>query len=329
MSNRQRTVAAIGVGLLSFALALCFRLVLHQQSSDFDQLVVGARRVLSGETPYTTTPLPGLVWPIYYPMPALMLGLPFMGWPLPLGHATFCGISGACFGWGMTDQGGAKLFALGTWPYVLSVSLGQWGPLLLAATTMPVLGWLTIAKPNLGLALAVGYAPSWIRRPALYTNLMMVAGLVLLSFLLRPRWLTEWIAVLSTPTPHMIMPVRVAGGFLLLLALVRWKEPEARTLAALAFIPQTFSSYDSLLVFLVPRTRGEALVLVAGTTIVTGIVGYVGPAQTYAETVHRFAPLRIVLVYLPAVAIVLLRRSGKSQSLTTSAIPAPIRQTVS
>jgi hypothetical protein len=137
------------------------------------------------------------------------------------------------------------------------------------------------------------------------------------------------ITVLSTPTPHLIMPVRVAGGFLLLLALVRWKEPEARTLAALAFVPQTFSSYDSLLVFLVPRTRSEALVLVTTTTIVTGIIGYVGPARTYAETVHRFAPLRIALVYLPAVAIVLLRRSGKSQSVTNSAIPAAIRQNAS
>jgi hypothetical protein len=81
MSNRRRSAVTVGVGLVSFALALCFRLVLHQQSSDFDQLVVGAGRVLSGLTPYTATPLPGLAWPIYYPMPALMLGLPFIGWP--------------------------------------------------------------------------------------------------------------------------------------------------------------------------------------------------------------------------------------------------------
>lgn len=327
MSNRQRTVAAIGVGLLSFVLALCFRLVLHQQSSDFDQLVLGARRVLSRETPYTATPLPGLQWPIYYPMPALMLGLPFIGLPLPLGHAAFCGISGACFGWGVTAEGDAKLFALGTWPYVLSISLGQWGPLLLATSGIPMLGWLAIAKPNLGVALAAGYGHRWIRRPALWTNLMMVIGLLVLSFMLRPRWLTEWIAVLSTPTPHLIMPVRVAGGFVLLLALVRWREPAARSLAALAFVPQTFSSYDSLLIFLVPRTRRESLVLVTATTIMTAIVGYVGTAQTFAETVQRFAPVRIALVYLPAVAIVLLRRNGESRTVPANTIAAVNRQT--
>ena len=59
----------------------------------------------------------------------------------------------------MSAQGDAKLFALATWPYVLSVSLGQWGPLLMASTAMPMLGWLAIVKPNLGLALGAGFAP--------------------------------------------------------------------------------------------------------------------------------------------------------------------------
>jgi hypothetical protein len=207
----------------------------------------------------------------------------------------------------MSANGDAKLFALATWPYVLSISLGQWGPLLMATSTIPALGWLAIVKPNLGLALGAGYGHRWIRRPAVFINLGMAGLLIVLSFALRPRWVVEWIGVLSTPTPHLIMPIRVMGGFLLLLALVRWKEPAARTLAALAFVPQTFSSYDSLLVFLVPKTRRESLVLVAGTTLVTAIVAYIGTAPTYAETVQRFAPWRIALVYLPAVLIAILR----------------------
>lgn len=310
MTTHSRGAAAILVGLGSFALALCFRVVLHQQSSDFDQIVVGAQRILAGQTPYTTTPLPGLQWPIYYPLPALILGLPLVTWPLPLAHAAFCGVSGACFGWAMSADGDAKLFALATWPYILSVSLGQWGPLLMATTAIPALGWLAIVKPNLGLALAVGYGDRWIRPPIVFVNLAIGGALLVLSFALRPRWVSEWIGVISAPTPHLIMPIRVAGGFVLLLALVRWKEPAARTLAALAFVPQTFSSYDSLLVFLVPKTRREALALVATTTIVTAIVGYLGTAATYAETVRRFAPWRIALVYLPAVLIAVFRGSA-------------------
>jgi hypothetical protein len=44
--------------------------------------------------------------------------------------------------------------------------------------------------------------------------------------------------------------------------------------------------------------------------VMTTIVALVGPAPTYAETVHRFASLRIAVVYVPAVIIV-LRRTGQ------------------
>ena len=319
MTTRRRAVAAVAIGAASFALALCFRLVFRQQSSDFDQIVLGARRILSGETPYTPTPLPGLQWPIYYPLPALLLGVPFMTLPVAWAHATFCGISGACFGWAMSADGDAKLLALATWPYVLSVSLGQWGPLLMATTAMPMLGWLAIVKPNLGLALGIGYGDRWLGRPAFWCNVAVVSLLLVASFILRPRWVGEWIGVLSTPTPHLIMPIRATGGFLLLLAFFRWREPAARTLATLAFVPQTFSSYDSLLVFLVPRTRRESLVLVAATTAVTAIVGYMGPGPTYGDTVRRFAVWRIFLVYLPAIAIILLRPTPEREVVE----PAP------
>jgi len=322
LRSRGRALVAVAVGGASFALALCFRLVFHQASSDFDQIVLGAQRVLAGETPYTRTPLPGLQWPIYYPLPALLLGVPFTALPIAWAQATFCGISGACFGWAMSADSGAKLFALATWPYVLSVSLGQWGPLLMATTAIPVLGWLAIVKPNLGLALGVGYGDRWARQPAVWYNGAVIGLLLIASFVLRPQWVSEWIGVLSAPTPHLIMPIRATGGFLLLLALFRWREPAARTLAALAFVPQTFSSYDSLLVFLVPKTRRESLVLVAATTAVTAVIGYTGPAPTYAETVRRFAVWRIFLVYLPAIAIILIRPASKREIME----PAPQRR---
>ena len=289
------------------ALALFFRFGLGQTSSDFDQIVIGARRALSGLTPYTPVPLPGLEWPIYYPMPALLLGLPFVALPLAWGQAIFCGISAGCFAWALSADGDAKLFALASWPYVLSVSLGQWGPLLMATAGLPMLAWLVLAKPNIGLALAVAYGSSWVRGRALWVNLAMAAMLVTGSFVLRPAWVGEWRSTVAAPTPHILVPLTVLGGPLLLLALLRWRRPEARLLASLACVPQTFSSYDALLLFLVPKTRREGLLLVAATTVVTAIIGVVGPAPSYAGTVHKFAALRIALVYLPALAMVLVR----------------------
>ena len=305
--RRARLIASLAVGLGSFGLALIFRLVLKQQSSDFDQIVVGARRTLAGLTPYTVTPLPGLEWPIYYPMPALVLGFPFAAMSLAMAHALFSGLSGGVFTWALSREGDAKLFALGTWPYVLTVSLGQWGPLLMATSGMSMIAWLVIVKPNLGIALAAAYGPRWIRGRALFVNVVAIGALLIVSWLVRPHWIAEWRAVISTPTPHIILPVTALGGPLLLLALLRWRRPEARLIAGLACMPQTFSSYDSLLVFLVPQTRREALYLVAGTTCATLAIALIGTAPTYAETVRRFAPVRIALVYLPAVAMILRR----------------------
>jgi hypothetical protein len=214
----------------------------------------------------------------------------------------------------MSAKGHAQLFALATWPYILSVSLGQWGPLLMAATTIPAMGWVALIKPNLGVAFGAGYGLRWARPPALWVNLFMAGALLVTSFAVRPRWVGEWLTVLATPTPHLVAPIGIAGGVALLLALFRWRRPEARTLATLSLVPQTFSSYDSLLVFIVPQTRAQALVLVAATTLVTAIVGFIGPAATYAETVHRFAPLRIALVYMPAVVMVLMRPNLSQRS---------------
>lgn len=209
----------------------------------------------------------------------------------------------------MSAEDDAKSFAVATWPYILSVRLGQWGPLLMATTAIPALGWVAAAKPNLGFALGAGFAPNWVRRPVLWFNVFMLALLLAASFMLRPTRIGEWIGGLPTPTPHLVMPIRAVGGFVLLFALVRRRRPEARTMATLSLVPQTFSSYDSLLVFIVPQTRRQALVLVTATTLVTAIVGYVGPAATYAETVRRFTPLRIAAVHLPAVAMILMRQN--------------------
>ena len=305
--RRTRLIASLAVGLGSFGLALIFRLVLKQQSSDFDQIVIGARRTLAGLTPYTASPLPGLDWPIYYPMPALVLGLPFAAMSLATAHAVFSGISGGLFTWALSRDGDAKLFSLGTWPYILTVSLGQWGPLLMATSGIPMIAWLVIAKPNLGLALAAAYGTRWIRARSLLVNAGAIGALLVISWFLRPHWFAEWRALIRTPTPHIIVPLTAIGGPLLLLTLVRWRRPEARLIAALACVPQTFSSYDSLLVFLVPETRREALLLVAGTMCATLAIALLGTAPTYAETVRRFAPVRIALVYLPAVAIILRR----------------------
>ena len=305
-THRRLLVAAI-VGTTSFFVVLLLRLHFHQSSSDFDQLVVGARRLLAGYTPYTANPLPALGWPIYYPAPALVLGIPFVGLPLPWAHAVFCGISWAVFAWAATEHGDAQLFSLATRSALLAVSLGQWTPLLMASAEIPVLGWIAIVKPNIGLALAVAYGSTWLRGRARMVNLGVGCTLVVLSFLLRPTWMPEWSWILSRPKPHIVIPLTVIGGPVLLLALLRWRRREARLLAALSSVPQTFSSYDSLLVFLVARTRREGIILAIGMLALTIYGQLAPPPASLAASVQQFGPARVALVFFPALVMVLRR----------------------
>jgi hypothetical protein len=94
---------------------------------------------------------------------------------------------------------------------------------------------------------------------------------------------------------------------LLLLALLRWRLPEGRQLAALAFMPLSPHLYEAVPLLLVARTRKEMLVLaVCGTVGLAA--GAVLPHSWGPD--HGPIPWIVVLLtaYLPALAVVLRHR---------------------
>ena len=80
--------------------------------------------------------------------------------------------------------------------------------------------------------------------------------LVGLCFLVWPGWVPEWLASVAR-TPHKSHLLR-PGGFLLLLALLRWRRPEARLLAVLSLMPQTTALYEALPLALAAERKVEA-----------------------------------------------------------------------
>jgi hypothetical protein len=102
------------------------------------------------------------------------------------------------------------------------------------------------------------------------------------------------------------------GGVLLLLALIRWRLPEARLLAALACVPQTVGLYETLPLFLIPRTRWQGYAL-AGSSYVAafGQVAAVPrlPGMTLDAVLADRWPFLFVCLYLPALVMVLLPRA--------------------
>jgi hypothetical protein len=94
-------------------------------------------------------------------------------------------------------------------------------------------------------------------------------------------------------------------GPVILLALLRWRRPEARLLVALAFVPQLLFWADQLPLFLIPRTRGETKALFL-CTAAGFLIWYVqfwdNPAYVLAA-----APYVLASAYIPCVIMVLRR----------------------
>jgi hypothetical protein len=101
-------------------------------------------------------------------------------------------------------------------------------------------------------------------------------------------------------------PVQRFGGFVLLLAWLRWRKPEARLLGVLSLIPHTTSVYELLPLFLVPQTKRSFGVLLGLSLVATAIVYVRYPyGGSLSATLDARWPYLLILVYLPALLMVL------------------------
>ena len=102
-------------------------------------------------------------------------------------------------------------------------------------------------------------------------------------------------------------PVTTAGGAFALLALLRWRRPEARLVVALACVPQTPLLYETVPLFLVPSTITEGGVLWLGSWLVVLWNSRSGP-PVY-DLPHLITSARAIgwLMYVPCVVMILRR----------------------
>jgi len=228
-----------------------------------------------------------------------VVGLPFAGLPFAWARVLWAALSGAAFAWAALRYGRGLPAALLSASFLSAVIQGQWSPLLTAAAVLPALSWVLVAKPSIGAALYAAF-PS--RRA-------VIGGLVLLAitFALYPTWPVRWVEALRLSI-H-VSPIQSPGGVILLLALIRWIRPEARLLAALACVPQIIGLYDTLPLFLIPRTRWQGYGLV-------GLSYLAAFGQAALVPRHPWMPLETMVaarwpfifycLYLPALVMVLL-----------------------
>jgi hypothetical protein len=182
---------------------------------------------------------------------------------------------------------------------------------------MPSLAFMWACKPNIGLAMFAGW-PS--RRAAIGA-----AVLVLVSLALAPGWPSEWFSTIGA-APQYLAPVFRPGGILLLLAWVRWREPEARMLGALAVLPHTTNLYEMVPLFLIPRRAVELGVLMAGTYLAhmlthvpASVVG--GRPEAAAAFLAANWPVYLVCCYLPSLIMVLRRSATAHPEQHSASLP--------
>jgi hypothetical protein len=294
--RRIRLIVALAVGALGALLA--FR-GLSRTDSDFAHFHMAARLVLEGRNPYDR-----VGWPLtdyyLYPLPTALVLVPLAWMPSPWAGAIVFGAASALLALGLTrtsEAGPWALLVFTTPAYLIAAKLGQWSPLLAAAAFWPAIGWVVMLKPNLGLALFAGW-PRW--------RTVIVAGAIgVASLLVLPTWPAEWLRNATSIALHPA-PIRLLGGPLLLLALVRWRRPEARLVAVRACVPQVFLFADQLLVSaLVPRTKLEHGAMTAAVWAAYALTPT--PSGSGERLMTLSQPYIIALVYGAALLIVLRR----------------------
>ena len=278
-----------------------------QLRSDFDQVWYAAQALWNGQDPYQLIGLEkpfAWKWPFYYPLPAVILVAPVGLLGVVAARCVFAALSVGLLAWFLTRDNWVRVPAFLSMTFLVSVQLVQWSPLLTAALLAPSLGWVGVAKPNWAIAIfaSATHLRTWVA--------MLAGGAILtvVALIAQPTWIGTWWSIVQTAT-HFRTPIFLPLGFLMLAAALRWKRPEARLLIAIACLPQTPGFYDALMLFTIPRTVRESLLLVVASYVVFFAMAYRGPWPTDAAWMGDIARFTLWFMYLPCVVMVLRRRN--------------------
>jgi hypothetical protein len=279
--------AAAAIAAVSGTLCWSFLHRLQLGAADFGWAHDATRTLLSGGDPYANT----AAGTIPYPLPAVLLALPFAPLPAEVAGGVFFGMSSGLLALGLIRQHPERLLIFLAYPYWAALMTAQWTPLTMCTAFFPLALTFCTAKPQIGAPVALTHLSR--------TGLMASAVLLLASFVIRPRWPMEWIPLLHA-YQHFV-PFLVVPGPLLALALWRWRDRDARLLFLLCILPQRWF-YDSFLLWLIPKTRRSILATVACSWVVGLWRWYHMPTS-----MHQVGFWIVLGFFLPMLAIVLLR----------------------
>ena len=283
--------ALFGIGAGMFCWLLLRRW--QQGAGDFSWAIRAAQDLLAHRNPYQRTSQ-------FYPLPAALFGLPFVKSSPDLAGAIFYGVSTALLAFGITRDGYRYLLIFMAYPYWAGMLAVQWIPLIMASGFFWWLLPATLAKPQIGLPIALTRMG---RKGALACALI-----VLFSFLLVPHWFSDWLSGLGGYARF--IPLLVLPGPILALALLRYRDRDAWLLFLAACMPQRWF-YDPFFLWLIPKSRRQ-IIFTAGLSWLPGIWRWYHPPHSFTE-VGRWV---VLCFYLPMLAILFLNNSKDQEQAT-------------
>jgi hypothetical protein len=256
----------------------------HLGAGDFTWAIQEARDLCAHKDPFRSLEQ-------LYPLTSALFGLPFVRLRPEVAGGLFYGISSALLAFGLTRHGYHHLLVFLAYPYWAGILTAQWPPLVMASAFFPLLLPAALAKPQIGLPVALTHLS---RR-----GVLACAIVVALTLAVMPTWPLLWIA--RTSHYSRFIPLLILPGPLLLLALRRYRERDAWLLLLMAAMPQRWF-YDPLILWLIPKTRREILLTVFFSWG-AGIWRWYHIPHSFAE-VGRWT---VLFIYLPMLAVVLAR----------------------
>ena len=253
--KHSRFLIACTLGLL----AACYVAFGTDGGSDISTPVRGARYLLHGQNPYAFQyhPDPRYAW-LYYPLPALLLLVPFAWVPDAVLASVTCGLGYGLLAYSVLPRRAA-------WPLLLSAPVVQclfYGnpfPLVvLAAWGLPWLAPVALAKPNVGLPVLLA-RPRWRLVPVGLSALLIALSIPL-----------GWLDHLGSHD-NMVL-ILTPFGWAAVLCLLRWRDERARVVLLTCCMPLRL--YDTGGVLYAGRTLLQTALLCA--------VSWLAPWALYA-----------------------------------------------
>jgi hypothetical protein len=285
--THRRLLIALGIGVLA-GLATAVVQGADQGFIDLWLAHGSARYLLAGRNPYD---YPTGGWPSN-PLTTVLVLVPLAWLDLRVASPIVFGIITALLVYAMTADGQWwRLWTLASFPFVFSMIVVQWSPLMLAILFWPALYAAVLIKPNIGAAVALMH---FTPRRALVCLVLFLA-----TFLVRFDWLSSWLGQLGNYDGF--IPLRVLPGPLILFALLRRRLPQARFLLLYSLVPQRLW-YDQLLLWWIPQSRGALLFVTACSWFLGAI--FFATRLGYLPEAYRSAPEWVLLsVYIPMLVV--------------------------